>query len=183
MSDLTILYVNTVSFATKIHAGQTYDMGSAYTMHLAYVEDVINRFGYGKDISLRCAAWLHDSIEDTNVSYSDIIRTLDTSSEVSACVKEIAELVYCVTNELGRNRKERSEKTYPKIRSNNKALVLKLADRIANVEFGLKTNNSSKTMMYLKEYKEFKNSLYSKNEDTDRLWEHLDKILGSLALI
>jgi (p)ppGpp synthase/HD superfamily hydrolase len=175
----TMLYVKAVSFATKAHGDQAYDGASSYTMHLAYVEDVVNRFGYGRFNDLRCAAWLHDTIEDTDVSYNDIVREFS---------KEIADIVYAVTDELGRNRRERAEKTHPKILASRAALILKLADRIANVEFGLHTGNRKKLEMYVKEYAEFKASLFRSEADANEMaypyemWKHLDLIIEKADL-
>lgn len=53
----------------------------------------------------------------------------------------MAEIVFCVTNEQGRNRKERIKRTYPKIRNNRWAQFVKLCDRIANVEHSLETKS------------------------------------------
>jgi (p)ppGpp synthase/HD superfamily hydrolase len=166
----TMDYVKAVSFATQAHLGQTYNEGSSYTMHLAYVEDVVNRFNFGS-INLRIAAWLHDTIEDTQVSYNDIKKEFN---------EEIAEIVFAVTDELGRNRQERHNKTYHKIQANENAQIIKLADRIANIEFGLQTGNRKKLEMYFKEYQEFKQILY--NENLQNMWNHLDKLIEKINL-
>lgn len=82
-------------------------------------------------------------------------------------------MVYCVTDELGRNRKEKKEKTLPKTASNPDAIILKLADRIANIEHGGKVD------MYRKEYQEFKGALFLNTpNDGKSMWEYLDKLMG-----
>ena len=122
---------------------------------------MVKRFGYsGKYV---IAAYLHDILEDTGLSYNDVKRHFGI---------EVAEMVYCVTDELGRNRKEKKEKTLPKTASNKDAIILKLADRIANIEHGGKID------MYAKEYQEFKGALYLNTpEDGKKMWEHLDFLL------
>jgi (p)ppGpp synthase/HD superfamily hydrolase len=106
-------------YAELAHSGQTYNDEVPYSVHLGQVVDVLRRFGVSDD-DIYCAAWLHDSIEDTRVSYNDI---RDRFGE------KVAELVFAVTNERGRNRKERNEKTYPKIfAAGENALVLKSMD-------------------------------------------------------
>ena len=145
--------------AVKAHAGQDYDGIFPYEKHLDDVVKVLTYYGYaGKFI---VAGYLHDVIEDGTVSYSDIREYFGA---------EIAEMVYCVTDELGRNRKERKSKTLPKTSSNKDAVVVKLADRIANIQHG------GKIEMYAKEYQMFKDALYTEDQD-EVLWKHLEKLL------
>lgn len=135
-------------YAELRHAGQTYADEAPYSVHLEAVVGVLGRFGYFDNVIV-CAAWLHDAIEDTGTSYNDV---RDRFGE------EVAELVYAVTSELGRNRKERNAKTYPKlIGAGQLALTLKLADRIANVEYGMA--NGGKNDMYAKEFSGFEEAL------------------------
>jgi len=145
----------------KAHSNQSYDEIFPYEKHLDDVVDVLKRFGFsGKFI---VAGYLHDAIEDDGISYNDINRHFNT---------EVAEMVYCVTDEVGRNRREKKEKTLPKTASNPDAIILKLADRIANIEHGGKID------MYAKEYQEFKGALYLNTPAHGRpMWEHLDKLL------
>ena len=145
--------------AVKAHAGQDYDGIFPYEKHLDDVVKILTDQGYaGKFI---VAGYLHDVIEDGTVSYNDI---------KSYFGMEIAEIVYCVTDELGRNRKERKSKTLPKTALNPDAVVIKLADRIANIEHGGKID------MYAKEYPTFKEALYTEGQDND-LWDYLEIIL------
>jgi (p)ppGpp synthase/HD superfamily hydrolase len=145
----------------KAHSNQSYDEIFPYEKHLDDVVDVLKRFGFsGKFI---VAGYLHDAIEDDGISYNDINRHFNT---------EVAEMVYCVTDELGRNRREKKIKTLPKTAGNPDAIILKLADRIANIEHGGKID------MYAKEYQEFKGALYLNTPASGRpMWEHLDKLL------
>jgi (p)ppGpp synthase/HD superfamily hydrolase len=147
--------------AEENHSGQKYDGMFPYTKHLDDVVNVLKSFGYsGKYI---VAGYLHDAIEDTTISYNDIKDYFGV---------EVAEIVYCVTDELGRNRKERKEKTLPKIASNPDAIIVKLADRIANIKHG------GKVTMYAKEHSEFKSYLY-KPGLCDDMWESLESLIFS----
>ena len=147
--------------AVKAHSNQSYDEIFPYDKHIDDVADVIKRFGYsGKYI---VAAYLHDTIEDDGISYNDVMKHFGT---------EIAEIVFCVTDELGRNRKEKKEKTLPKTASNPDAIIVKLADRIANIEHGGKID------MYAKEYDEFKLALFLNTPlDAKIMWSHLEILL------
>lgn len=167
------------NLATLAHAGQTYNTEVPYVRHLEKVVEVLARFGY-TDPEIICAAWLHDAIEDTNTSYNDIKK----------CAGEgAAELVYAVTSELGRNRKERNAKTYPKLRAaGERALALKLADRIANVEYGMATGG--KNDMYAREFADFERALRFSEEigiggmsrfatytNLEPMWKYLARLL------
>ena len=149
--------------AIKAHGNQDYDGIFPYEKHLDDVVRVLKSYGYsGKYI---VAGYLHDAIEDGAISYNKIKTHFG---------EEVAEMVFCVTDEMGRNRKEKKAKTLPKTASNRSAITLKLADRIANIEHG------GKVEMYVKEYEEF--CKYLRHDDqgasTKKMWAHLDKLLG-----
>ncbi len=147
--------------SVKAHGTQDYDGVFPYKKHLDDVVAVLERFGFsGKFI---IAGYLHDIIEDTEFSYNKVNIYFGY---------EIAEMVYCVTDELGRNRVETKKKTLEKTASNSDAIIIKLADRIANIEHG------GKIGMYAKEYNEFQSYLRGVSHDsTIDMWKHLDELL------
>ena len=160
------------AFASMMHLGQRYGT-DPYDFHLEQVEKVLESFGF-HDEQLLAAAWLHDVIEDTPATYGMVRHGFD---------ERIAEIVYAVTDEYGRNRKERHAKTYPKIKANKDALIIKLADRIANVE-SARDSGSSLFAMYAKEWREFHDILFDPNETDGRvleMWECLRVIFGDKA--
>lgn len=167
-------YNDAMVFAINAHKDQTYGDGNnakPYVIHLISVSEVLTRFGFhiidsDRGIILHIASLLHDSIEDAGIKFRDIEKQFG---------KDVAEIVFCVTDELGRNRKERHEKTYPKIRANKNAVVVKLADRIANVEYSSK-NRSRQMDMYRHEYSDFKHHLF--NGDNVDMWNHLEHLLN-----
>jgi len=94
----------------------------------------------------RRASFGHDLIEDTRVSYNDVKTELG---------QEAADIIYAVTNDKGKNRKERAgDKYYEGIRNTPGAVFVKLCDRIANVQYG-KMTKSCMFEMYKKENPEF----------------------------
>jgi len=147
--------------AIQAHGNQTYDDIYPYIKHIDDVVDVMKRFGYsGKYI---IAAYLHDIVEDTALSYNKIKKRFGL---------EVAEMVYCVTDELGRDRAEKKAKTLPKTASNPNAIELKLGDRIANIEHG------GKIGMYRDEYEQFHGALFLNTpKDGAPMWEHLEVLL------
>ena len=164
-----------MNYAALQHAGQRYNDEAPYTVHLEHVVGVARRFDL-HDPEFICACWLHDIIEDTRTSFSDLS---------SKFTPGVAELVFAVTDERGRDRDERHRKTYPKIRqAGYRAISLKLADRIANVEYGLADPNG-KSLMYAREFPEFVKELYAPAHETGpegNMWRYLARLLDSKAL-
>jgi len=104
------------------------------------------------------ACWGHDLIEDCRVSYNDVKEHLG---------QEVAEIVYAVTNEKGKNRKERAnDKYYEGIRNTKGAVFVKLCDRIANVQYS-KMTGSRMFEMYKKENPEFTKALGLRGDGFD----------------
>lgn len=150
--------------AKCLHSGQNYG-NDDYIKHLDDVYDTLLQFNI-KDEAILVSAYLHDSLEDTQMKPALIEEFFG---------KEILEIVFAVTNEIGFNRKERSLKTYEKITKNPKATIVKLADRIANITFAKNNNNSGFFQMYAREHESFKH--YLKTEANSEMWEHLEKLI------
>lgn len=154
-------------FAEKKHAGQKYGT-LPYTYHLNAVYKVAVQYKLSDDI--RVAAWLHDVLEDTAVSYVELR---------SFFGPRVADFVRLVTDEPGKNRRERAEKTLPKTRTDRDAVALKLCDRIANVQACLDgIGNVDLIKAYRKEYVLFKEALYRAEEkELQPLWSNLDQMI------
>lgn len=110
-----------------------------------------------------CACYCHDLIEDCRVSYNDL--KIKTS-------EKIADIVYDVTSEKGKNRNERNnEKFYNQLKLNDLAIFVKLCDRIANIMYS-KSTKSSMFKKYKQEYDNFKSKLFTeKYEDMFKFLE------------
>lgn len=151
-------------FAIKAHGAQRYGE-FPYEKHLAMVHDTLITFGMETD-ALLAAAWLHDAIEDADVSGWQIMRDFGA---------EVAFLVQAVTNEQGKNRAERAALTYPNIREYGRdAVILKLADRIANTEHSI-ASQTRHLEMYRREFHAFEAALFVAGE-ADAMWAHLRAI-------
>lgn len=123
-----------------------------YEFHLRMVAQVSMDFRHLLELkdseleTVTLAAYGHDLIEDTRVSYNDVKNMLG---------EEAADIIYALTNEKGKNRKERANsKYYEGIRNTPNAVFVKLCDRIANVQYS-KMIGSRMTEMYYKENPEF----------------------------
>jgi len=115
------------------------------------------------------ATWGHDLIEDCRVSYNDVKEHLG---------QEAADIIYAVTNEKGKNRKERAnDKYYEGIRNTPGAVFVKLCDRIANVQYS-KMSKSRMFEMYKKENVEFEKMLgrYTDYKFFEPMFKYLEKL-------
>jgi len=156
-------------FAIKAHGTQPYGP-FPYSYHLRAAENVALRFGFRSRI-VRKAIWLHDVIEDCKLSVSHLVLAgLDPRS---------VQMAWAVSDGEGKTRKERKASTYEKIRSTPGAKLVKLCDRIANVEFSSSgLGDPRKFEMYKNEYAEFQRQLRDKTElELEPLWLHLDSLL------
>ena len=165
------------AWASDLHSknGQTWANGQPYRAHLESVENVLLRFGFSdpEDAThqvLRLAAWAHDLVEDTDVDRITL-RILQGP--------DVERLVWSVTEEPGVNREERHGKTYQKIMASAPwAIVLKLADRISNVEASLAHGPERLLKMYRNEHGGFRAALYRTDDITADMWTHLDGLIS-----
>jgi len=152
-------------FAIKAHEGQSYG-GFLYEVHLDHVVQVLTRFGIADDSRIVDAAFLHDTLEDTDVTYDDIKKAFGWPT---------AKIVDAVSDGEGKNRRERKERPYTLIPKVAGALPVKLADRIANVESCWALKNESLKKAYYGEYPTFVERLYydESPEPVQRMWAYL----------
>jgi (p)ppGpp synthase/HD superfamily hydrolase len=108
------------------------------------------------------AVWAHDLIEDARVNYNAIKAKYG---------ENIAEIVFAVSNEKGRDRSERANAAYYKgIRKVPGAVFVKLCDRIANVQYS-KLTKSRQYRMYKEENEHFMISLGWSGQTTHPYYE------------
>ena len=67
-------YVDAVMFAMRKHEHQKRDDGQPYIVHPLRVAESLRAIAGCEDEDILCAAVLHDTIEDTNTSYDDLIK-------------------------------------------------------------------------------------------------------------
>lgn len=161
-------------YAINCHdsTNHTYGEGKPYIVHLRHVvecaEAFIRLIPEEWRNAVLAACWCHDVIEDTRQTYNDVKRATNA---------EVAELVYALTNEKGRNRAERgNDKYYTGIRRTPYASFVKLCDRIANVRYSILTN-SPMFEMYKKENKEFIFAVVQLNNPYKELVDYLNSII------
>jgi (p)ppGpp synthase/HD superfamily hydrolase len=163
-------------FAIKAHGSQMY--GSLpYVTHLddahKWMEWLLVHCQpfkfYSKKVALS-SAYLHDVLEDTAVTPAEL------SEEFGA---DMCYLIQAVTDEPGKNRKERKLLTYPKtLRAGPLAVGLKLCDRMGNTEACRRSKDDAMYRMYHKEYPGFRAALMREGQGLDNMWALLDSASG-----
>lgn len=145
-------------FAIAKHGSQLYGV-QPYSYHL---DDAVNELfahvlylpalKFYDHNTIICATYLHDVLEDTECTAEEM-RTLFN--------EQIVELVQCVTDGPGKNRKERKAFVYGAIRATGPAaLAVKLADRLSNAKTsGLAKGESDMLKLYRKEQPDFEDQL------------------------
>jgi len=137
-----------------------------YSVHLDAVASIAKKYGE----TAEAVAYLHDVVEDTEITHEEIEKQF--GSLISKCVA-------ILTDEPGQNRKERKSKTYAKMASvnveENLALLVKAADRLANLRASVSDKNYKLVEMYKSEYPVFKSSVYRENL-CEEIWQEIESI-------
>lgn len=138
-------------YALECHRDTNHKYGSLpYSFHLEMVYREANNYLYlvkeEDKANFLAAAWCHDLIEDCRETYNDVKENTN---------KEVADLVYALTNEKGKTRSERANKKYyEEMKQVPNAVLLKVCDRIANVKFSI-MQGSDMRRKYEKENHDF----------------------------
>ena len=124
-------YVKACKFAAQAHNGQLVPgTDLPYLVHLSLVSmEIIAAIGtddrYDADLAMQCA-WLHDTIEDTETSYDDIVENFGVA---------VADGVLALTKNNSLPKSEQMGDSLRRIRLQPKEVwVVKLADRITNLQ-------------------------------------------------
>ena len=165
-----------ISFAIEAHnnTNHLYD-GRPYSVHLAMVAMVAQKYidciPTQDQNDVLAACWLHDTIEDCRLSYNDIKKVAG---------KKVADIVYAVTNEKGKNRKERANDAYyDGIRRTMWAKYVKLCDRLANVQYNYDNNMLRMYGVYQEENDTFLQSLFPNKSEM----HHYREIINDLKTL
>ena len=160
------------AMVAEAHADQRYGDGP-YTDHLDEGLAILTEFGFTEQTHkyLHGAFLQHDVFEDCKHTKfnPDYMRA-------QGVPERWIRLALFVTDEPGKNRKERKTATYLKLHGHTQGTIIKLVDRLANVRRG------SKNDMYRKEHAGFKAAIYDPNQEESKpLWEAIEKELGLLS--
>lgn len=154
------------SFALTAHASQKYG-DRPYAFHLEAVVELLLPYGTEAQV----IGYLHDTLEDTEVTENDIRIRFG---------ERIAECVSLLTDSPGANRAERKAATYARLstvgRASELALVVKAADRLANVRSCVADQRRGLWEIYRKEHPCFTRAAY-RERLCEPLWAELDALL------
>ena len=107
-----------INFAKKKHKGQLDDFGYNYfEVHCCVVYRILKLINANDN--LLCAGLLHDTIEDTDTTYNELVKEFNW---------DIADLVLEVSHEGTKN-----HGYYFPLLKTERGIVLKFADRISNL--------------------------------------------------
>ena len=125
-------YLKALNFAAKAHGEQKTPKGLPYVTHLASVAMEVMHACIESKLELKktdnaiSVALLHDTIEDTNITYDDLY------TQFSA---EIAEGVEALTKDFTLSKKEQMAESINRLLSQPYEIqMVKLADRIINLQ-------------------------------------------------
>lgn len=163
-----MLVLNAIKFASEKHKGQKRKFsGLPYVTHPIIVMELIQKYkGNSKHINeLKCAALLHDTIEDTETTYFEIEK--DFGSLVASIVQELTSDEKEI-NKIGKNKYLMNKMTT----MSKYAFVLKLLDRYSNIL-------DNPTEKYKKDTVEMMNFLLKNRKD---LTERQKKIIKEIKI-
>ncbi len=114
-----LLNFHAFNFAQEKHKGQLDDCGKDYFLsHVCQVANIVNQVT--KDPEMIAAAYLHDTIEDTDTTYEELVAKFGN---------RVADLVMEVTHD---GQKDEIGYYFPRLKS-TEGILLKLADRLSNI--------------------------------------------------
>lgn len=154
-------------YAARWHRGQTRKYtGDPYIVHPKMVAERV-KWVASEDYALQSAAWLHDVLEDCNVTFLDLAKAVGV---------EVAELVQEVTDQSDptqtRAQRKASEcKRLAKV--SKRAKTLKLADILDNLP-SIRANDPKFAVVYEAESMALLAVLIGGNEE---LWDELFELL------
>ena len=134
-------YCKASNFAKLKHAGQTDDNGKDYyKAHLFPISLAVRNLT--KDIDILVAALLHDTLEDTDTTYDELVKEFG---------ERVANLVLEVTHE---GQKDEYGYYFPRLHSAD-AILIKLCDRASNIS-RMQSWDEKRKEQYLKRTKFWK---------------------------
>ncbi len=156
------------ALAAERHANQQYG-DLPYTAHLDDVARLVEEYGD----RARVVAYLHDIVEDTETSLEEVEDGF--GARVAACVD-------LVTDRPGRNRRERKARTLVRLAAapdrHHLALVVKAADRLANLRACVARERADLLRMYRREHDDFQAAVQRPGL-CDPLWEEMAGIIAT----
>lgn len=164
-----ITYEKARDWCISAHGEQKYGKCLPYSFHLDAAAEVALRF-HITNVFILLAILGHDVVEDTS-------KTLRQMWRAGFPLRSLL-MIFLVTDRAGATRAEKKARTLPWIGWHRGATIVKLCDRIANVEHSIRTADP-KYNRHVQEYAFFRACLYNPTHLRAKpMWEHLDALLG-----
>ena len=166
-----------IKYAVKMHEGQKRQNGDPYIYHPLRVLKNVYKYKKSKNIeTLLISACLHDVIEDTNATYPDIVDKFGP---------QVASLVLEVTTDEDMKKELGKEKylAYKMKNMSSWALVIKLCDRLDNVEDLANSKDKRFINQYVNETIEIMNYLLKNAKLSKTHMNIIERILYTLILL
>ncbi|MBO5215144.1 MAG: bifunctional (p)ppGpp synthetase/guanosine-3',5'-bis(diphosphate) 3'-pyrophosphohydrolase [Clostridia bacterium] len=123
------LVIRAWDFAEKMHGDQKRDSGEPYFTHPVAVASIL--FDLGLDSSTLAAALLHDCVEDTNATESDIENLF--GNEVAELVAGVTKLDKIAFKSKEEEQAENFRRMFFAMAKDIRVIIIKLADRLHNM--------------------------------------------------
>ena len=154
--------------ALEAHGDQRYG-SRPYHVHLDAVAELVREHGEEAQV----VAYLHDVVEDTPVELGAIAEEFG---------QRVADCVAILTDPPGGSREERKRTTYSRMARVSGdlelALIVKAADRLANLRACVADGNDELLAVYKEEHATFRESAYREDLCWD-LWPEMEEICAS----
>ncbi len=150
-------------YAKKYHGDQLRRSGEPYIIHPVQVAYILSTLGL--DDNTICAALLHDTIEDTDLSKQDLIQ--EFGQEVAELVDGVTKLSKLQYASMEEQQVENYRKMFLAMGKDIRVILIKLADRLHNM----------RTLKYLPRDRQIANS-----NETMELYAPLANRLGMYSL-
>ena len=117
------------AFASEAHKGQKRSSGEDYIIHPCAVVEILADFGF--DSSTVIAAFLHDVLEDTNVTAEELKALF--GEEILSLVEGVTKLDKLKFNSREDAQAENFRKLFMALAKDLRVIIIKLADRLHNM--------------------------------------------------
>jgi len=159
----TKLIQRAYNYALEKHGEQKRKSGEPYIIHPTNVAYTIAEIGL--DEQTICAALLHDVVEDTEVTYEDVVK--EFGQEIAEMVDGVTKLKQIEHASIEENQVENYRKMFLAMGKDIRVIIIKLADRLHNM----------RTLQYLKRDRQIAIS-----QETMQLYAPLANRLGLYSM-